>query len=444
MKNFTKSLKKSKAFKLFYKLDLRNNLVCKSLANDAPNDNDGERAYTSWKDHLIGMFSRRGDRGQSFLDKVETFLKPFFLQFFLTLSPSDQQNLQNSSFYQTQAEHVHNLFAQYVRQLAASTQGRAELANTNYRVEHHIIPRFDGGTDELQNRVLLHQYEHGLIHLFHYSWKKLSTDLNAFSSACLTEDQLIQRSAVQPTATTLAARKKTTQKAIWQQTSGALGRARRGKSTTTPLLVNSGSVAGQAFQWVNARARTNIFTWFLCTLPLGFKNIQSNQVLWVPPDPNPENHTVSKVAETLLTSPEHIATGGVSVPQSRLSNLSQLFRGERSSMWNWSLDSMKVDDLIFSVQSGKLALLRSFFADSLYLVFNSNSTNFQSFKAQLKTFYCSSSSDNIGSVDMFEKLFQQIQQFATAYSTYLPKVVADQGKAAVFLELYKFCRVTFN
>ncbi len=437
-------------------------MICKALSGNVPNSPDesqveAEQAYTSWKNYLTSLFSEREGRGQSFLDKVETYLKPFFIQFFqdffevrwleqssnLTLSVNDRQNLQSSSFYQTHSEYIHTVFAQYVRDLESITGGRADLGNNGYRVLHHIVPRFDGGTDVMENRVGLHQYEHVLIHLFRYSWKSLSTDLNAFSSACLTNDQLLRRSSAEPTDAQLEARRKTTQDPNWQQTFGALGRANRGKPSITPSLKRAGSVAGQAFQWVNARARTNIFTWFLCTLPLGFKNTQSNEILWISPDPAPENHMVSKVAETLLTSPEHFQARGVQVLPERLSNLSQLFRGERMSMWNWSLDKIQVDGLLFSLQAEKLGLLRSFFADSVFLIFNSTAANFDPLKALLKTFYCSSTINSIGSEETFEKLFKVIQQFTTDYKTYLPKVVGNPTKASVLVELYKSCR-TFD
>lgn len=353
------------------------------------------------------------------------------------MTNEQKEKFLNYDFYNQNSEKVHDLFVDYLRQLEEKTKGRSELNDTCYRVLHHIQPRFDGGLDDAPNRVLLHQYEHGLIHLFRYSWKKLSTDLNAFSSACLTDEQLERRQNLTPSEKTLQARERTTQNPEWQQTYGALGRQNRtGPPAVTPLLRRAGAIAGSKYQWQNARRRTDVFTWFLCTLTLGFKNSVNNIIVWVIPDSDPKKHTVVDIATFLFEHPVHIQTSAVDVPRDRRSNFSQLFRGTRQNMWNWSLYGIQLThtELLFANLS--LKHLRSFFADTFFNLFQGNVQNMDVLKANLKQHYFSQPNMVLDDV-VFENLFDLVQQFTEMYKSFFPELVTEWKTNSGLNDLFK-------
>lgn len=427
----------------------RSGFIIKSLLDDSTNsflspEQGKEQAYQVWKQHLLEVFSTRLNKRKLYIRKVEFFLKSFFLEFYENLPQTEQLLFLDLSFYNNNPKKVHDLFASYVQQLDQTTGGRPDLDNTRYRVLHHIQPRFEGGTDEIENRVLLHQHQHALIHLFRYSWKKISTDLNAFSSACLTNDQLKRRQSRVPTQSTIEARKKTTQNKEWQATFGAKGRMNRTKPpTVTALLRRSGSEAGNQYQWINARSRANIFSWFLCTLILGFQNIINTKVVYISPDSDPEKHTVTHIAKQLFSHPVHIETEGVDVPNSRLSNFSQIFRGERQSMWNWRFYCIQIEDIAFILTNTNLRNLRCFFADVFFCVSKSDVVNIPVLKFNLKNSYSFEFTKNNVDDEMdyeivFEYLFESAKQFTEMYKSFFPEAVSSLSKNNVLSELFQY------
>ena len=389
------------------------------------------------------------------LAKVDSFLKPFFLEFYETLNENDQVLLLETQFYNKNPQTVHHMFVKQVQKVDEETGGLPELKNTVYRVLHHIQPRFDGGTDVLENRVLLHQYQHALIHLFRYAWKKLPRDFNAFSSACLTKDQLEKRSPSTPSEASLEARRKTVQNAEWQASAGARGRLNRtSPPAATPALRRSGSKAGKKYQWQNGRTRADVFVWFLCTLTLGFKNVVNQEVLWIPPDTDLKKHTVTDVCQALVSNPMHTETGGIGVIRTRLSNFSQLFRGERQIMWNWKLYGIQFlnTSFVFS-DTTTLETLRSFFADVFFDLLSSDSPNIQELKLKFKKYYLSSKvsyadtcvslrltkEDNIGDDETFECLFEGILEFTQMYKAIFPEFEKNWVEDSPLVKLSKFC-----
>ena len=62
---------------------------------------------------------------------------------------------------------MHAKYADYLVAFNNKSKGRPDLDNVPWlRANHHIIQMFDNGSDTPENKVLLSQYEHGLIHLF--------------------------------------------------------------------------------------------------------------------------------------------------------------------------------------------------------------------------------------------------------------------------------------
>lgn len=313
-----------------------------------------EQAYEAWITFLGKLFQTHSKRG-IFLEKVQTFLKPFFIEFYYNLTADLQDLFCKASFYEAYPEKVHSLFVTYLKNLDNVTGGRPELDDTNLRVLHHIVPRFEDGSDELDNRVMLHQYEHALIHLFRYSWKKMIRDLNAFSSACLTNEQLERRNT-SLTGKTLEARLKTTLNPEWQKTVAAKGRENRGTPVISPLQRRKAAETGGKTQWRNARKRVQPFTWYLCEQSLAFQNVKDPQVVWMLPDDNPEKRTVASIAEKLTQHPIHVKTKSPTVSKNLLSNLAMIFRGERNVKWGWSFYAISIDGYTHSLR-GTVALL---------------------------------------------------------------------------------------
>ncbi len=269
-----------------------------------------------------------------------------------------QALLLDPSFYDQHAERIHDLFAEHVKNLDVRTGGRPELdATPFFRVLHHIIPRFDGGGDEESNRVTLHQYEHALIHLFRYSWKKDFKDLNAFSSACLTQDQIERRN--RPVSqNSLRAWEKTTRNPEWQKEFGSKGLAKRVPPVSSSLQRRKAAEAAKQTQWQNSRQRVNPFTWFLCDQELAFENVNnstqgSSTIVWIFPNQDPKQRTVTNIAEILTNHPIHNTTNSPIVAKEKFSNFAEIFRGERNMKWGWKFHALRIQNQTYLLKTSE-------------------------------------------------------------------------------------------
>lgn len=202
-----------------------------------------EEIFFRFKNQVEDVFKDENiekSRIEDYLLKIESFLKIPFLIYFRNLTKESINCLfaETDSFVKYAAD-VHQSYASFLKFLEKATGGRIEIQNIDFRVVHHILPKFAEGTNEESNRVLLHQYEHALIHFFCFLLFKNSWDLNAFSSACLTEEQVKRRNKGN-LETQQIARKKTVLNPEWQATFGRKGVYKsadlcRGKSNASAL-----------------------------------------------------------------------------------------------------------------------------------------------------------------------------------------------------------------
>nr|YP_009773688.1 putative HNH homing endonuclease [Uronema confervicola]QIZ74188.1 putative HNH homing endonuclease [Uronema confervicola] len=366
-----------------------------------------EKAFNAFKNYMDELFQKYGLNKQKrleYLNKIEEFLKDYFYQFFLNSNEQTQLLLLEEYNYLKHAETIHNMYATFLKNLDNTTGGRPELYNTVYQVVHHIIPRFEGGSNEQNNRIQLHQYEHALIHLFRFSWKQSSSDLNAFSSGCLDDDQLSRRNRPELSSVENA-RAKTTRNPEWQATAGARGRANRSKPALTPALQRSGSKAGKQYQFENARQRVNPFTWLFCEFTVGFKNIATEEIVWVEPNEDPKSRTVAFIAQFLSTK-----NPSQPIPEKQVSNLSVLFRGERPTKWGWSLYGLKFDTNLVELTRSEISLLEKAFATVVVYTYRDSPVNEEilrnSFNKRFSTVFTSVSSDIL-----FTKMYLFMQMY---------------------------------
>lgn len=375
------------------------------------------------------MWPQNKRKSRDYLNKVRDFLKPFFEAFYLSLEESIQERFLNPSFYQTRAEYVHSLFAEYVQTLDKTTGGRPELdAQAHFRVLHHIKPRFENGGDELENRVFLHQYEHALIHLLRYSWKKRSRDLNGFSSACLTEDQILRRNL--PTSqASQDAYAKTTRNPEWQASHGRKGRENRSTPVPSPLQRRKVAQVGEQTQWSNSRQRVIPFTWFLCSQVLAFKNDKSNTLVWISPPLDLQERTVTNIAKVLVQHPLHRETNSPEVLEKLYSNFAELFRGTRKMKWNWRFYALRLGDhetysLHPVTDPSNFGQLQTAFATLFFALYQKRATvDLQ----QLKSSFCREFDADF-TASFLEALFQSVDEFVQNYEEIVPVVTSANQK----------------
>lgn len=315
-----------------------------------------------------------------YLEKIESFLKLAFFEFFEALSTENQKLFSNVSTCLNNWETIHNLFARYIQDRDIDSGGRPELDNTIWRVVHHIVPLFAGGANDRTNKVHLHQYEHSFIHLLRYLWKKNSIDLNAFSSALLTQEQIAARQGILSTASRsrrkAAAREQTVLNSDWQKTYGQQGvqqsRALRlGRSTSSPLQRRKNSETGKKTQYLNSRSRVSPWTWYLCEQVLIFKNQKMESTFQAIPDENSKNRTVAFIVKKIKE-----AFPNCSIPEeiSGYSKFSEIFRFEKQTYWGWSLYCIQFfnleNEFLFQIPflpEGKV--LFDLFATFLYFIY---------------------------------------------------------------------------
>lgn len=310
--------------------------------------NNEELAFSAFKTHMIGVFKIYGidkTKLQEYCVKIDFFLKDKFCIFYISLSKEMQELLLSSKNYKQYSNTLYFSYASYLKTLDNNTGGRPELDNTPFRCLHHIIPKFDGGGETAENRCHMHQNEHALIHLFRFSWTSNTNDLNAFSSACLTEEQLKRRNYSQSLGS-VQARKQTTQNPEWQATFGKKGRLNRRKAIVSPLQSRVNSLTGTKNQYGNSRKRVNPFTWWLCDQELSFRFNSTGDIICIKPNSDPKKRTVAHIAEQLLNINTTMA-----VNRNAYSNLSIIFRAETKEKWGWSFHSIKINTEMYFIQS---------------------------------------------------------------------------------------------
>ena len=277
---------------------------------------------------------------------MDTFLKNRFCLFYKSLSEEMQELLLSPESYKQYSKTLYFSYASYLKNLDNATGGRPELDNTPFRCLHHIVPKFDGGGETAENRCHMHQHEHALIHLFRFSWTPNTNDLNAFSSACLTDDQLKRRNYSQSPGS-IEARKQTTQNPEWQANVGKKGRLNRRPAVVSPLQRRVNSQTGTKNQYGNSRKRVNPFTWWLCDQELSFRFNSTSNIVCIKPNSDPKKRTVANIAEQLLAVDINTSTP---VKRNTYSNFAAIFRGERNEKWGWSFHSIKIGTEVYFIQ----------------------------------------------------------------------------------------------
>nr|QJA13783.1 putative site-specific DNA endonuclease [Chaetophora sp. FACHB-2423] len=274
---------------------------------------------------MLGVFKAYGlntAKIQEYFLKIDTFLKNRFCFFYKSLSEQMQELLLSDKNYKQYSKTLYFYYASYLKTLDEDTGGRPELDNTPFRCLHHIVPKFDGGIETAENRCHMHQHEHTLIHLIRFSWTPNTKDLNAFSSCCLTEDQLKRRNYSQ-TEGSIRAQKQTTQNPEGQANVGKIGRLNRRPAIVSPLQRRASFLTGTKNQYGNSRKRVNAFTWWLCEQELSFRFNSTGEIASIKPSSEPKTRTVAQIAEQLL-----VINTTIVVNRNAYSNLSIIFRGE--------------------------------------------------------------------------------------------------------------------
>lgn len=142
-------------------------------------------------------------------------------------------------FYNTVTEHLFTI----------------QNTRTDYKVNkkmfvvHHILPKNEGGGEELSNKVLLHICEHGSVHLIRWLYTGSSRDLGAFTSNIRDEDSIIlqrERRAANPPQLVIPPPPP----------------ANRPKPQVTARVIQHSTEIGKQYQ-TNSRVRVKPFTWFI-------------------------------------------------------------------------------------------------------------------------------------------------------------------------------------
>lgn len=271
--------------------------------------------YLLFRNHFETVaFKTIQKKKKEYLQKMDDYLKPVFENFYYSLSTLEQEEFSSLSAYSAKMQTFHNLFVDYLEKKDRTTGGRTDLT-LEMCVIHHILPKFEGGADSVENCVRLSQYEHAFVHLLRYSWKKLSKDLNAFSSACLTEDQIQKRQNTNLNPNSERARDNTVRNPEWQETFGRKGwetaaKNRKGKPYDLSLKQEANvSKVGKTYQFSNSRVRANPFHWYLCSQIILLKDRISNKLLKVNSSQNPQEQTAASIAKKvnlLLNEPRII------------------------------------------------------------------------------------------------------------------------------------------
>lgn len=284
------------------------------------------------------------------------------------------------SFYKTHCAFLHEMFVEQLR--ALSRQANRSDMQSEFRVFHHILPQFEGGTDAHENCVYLYQYEHSLVHLLRFLWKKNGKDLNAFSSACLTIEQ-VQKRGDFFNKNREKARDKTVRNTEWQEISGRKGiekSVEKRKNFPTEFSDDHHqklSDAARKTQPKSIRSRISLWSRFLCTCKLTFQNIKTSEKFSFEQVDISENRTVVDIARSLK---EQFPNCGI--PEKNEWKFAELFRLEKSKKWGWTFFSLTVEnsgqcfEILFSVFCTKGQLLHKLFLLLVYYIYGENNLYF--------------------------------------------------------------------
>lgn len=202
--------------------------------------------------------------------------------------------------------------------------------------EHHITPRFEGGSQAATNRVLCHRYEHGLVHLFRWLYTNRAQDLGGFTSSMLTEETALrqrQQRQANPPVSPLPPRPQ----------------ANRPSPTITGRLIQSGRQAGQRYQR-NSRVNADPFGWFVGTMPILFVYTDNNITYSHPGSTDIlSNEVTASVIGRKLHPLAPECTMTINNPQS----LSQLLKGEVLTRGGWSIKHVDCGGKLYQVRELK-------------------------------------------------------------------------------------------
>lgn len=344
------------------------------------------------------------------------------------------------------------MFITYLSFRNVESGGRRDLDKTFWKVEHHIIPRFAGGSNEQTNRISLHQYEHALVHLFRYlsfSPRANSKDFNAWSSACLTEQQISDRQNIQ-NQKRLQGYEKTTRNTEWQKIQGLKGiqnsaQSRTGRSTSSELQRRINSETGKQTQFLNSRKRVSPWTWFLCQQKLTFQNGEEN-ICTVNVSCPKQKQTVRHIVSYLKNQ---FPNCSIPEEEKRYSNFGALFRLEKQKMWNWSFVSIGIEvstdnfvEFPFETDSEKHSLYE-LFCTFFYYLYSETKIDENS----IFVFYDFCWNEFSPKFSMFEKsevflLFSTIRNFIAEYETIVP--IRSRGNRQYVEQFSEIANKNFN
>jgi hypothetical protein len=243
----------------------------------------------------------------------------------LNLSIKDNWlKLTNEQFIQLYA-----VFIAWLREL--ETQN---LGEQNYEL-HHILPKFEQGTNDLTNLVDCSALNHSLAHTLRFLFSQNRGDLfGAVSAGVLKETRLnrMQSQKVQEMYD------RTTRNPEWQKTHGAKGLANRKKPQMRPRQRALVSEAAKKTQSTNSKYRVSPVTWFMSSLTLIWANHEK---------PNEEFQTTG-ASDFLNCNAAAVTRQLISyIFNEKLENspslMSSVLAGEGQSRYGWYLTKVRFE-----------------------------------------------------------------------------------------------------
>lgn len=300
---------------------------------------------------LILLYKSRLTRvGANTLEKMRQLLKPeirLFMYWLLNQNVSlvnkknHSFNLQDCHGYDLNAcqsmwsslsldsfKRIYKLYCTFVRK--RENEGEFLKNNTTFLTitSHHIIPRFDQGTDDVDNIISCNIYIHGIFHLIRFFISGDNRDKAGVNNSLRTLEEL------QSMHTNRLERQR---EALGSRSIGrpfVPGQAPFLTGTSTGAQIAAGRRVGLAHQEKNAFKRVKSLTRFMCSLTLVFKKRGSNETCTVFLGENVGSHQVQQVGVYLSENSSFDA-----MPH-QYHHLARLMRGVDKTRFGWYIETV--------------------------------------------------------------------------------------------------------
>lgn len=264
-----------------------------------------------------------------------------------------------------------NLYSHFCKQYLRMRERTGEFTtyqNTQDRIDvittHHIEPRFNGGTEDPNNKVACNYYLHGIAHLFRYFSSGKTQDVNGVNNGLRTLEEIRVANANRRSGQANALQGRPIGRPF---TSESLQARRRPVPSINQRNVNR--MVGTANQRVNSASQANVFTRFAISLGILWAHLPQGSTA-----PNEEIRILLPRGMENYTIQNHIAQlnresrSGVSAAVEHYHLFSMLFKDMAKKKYSWYIVNIALDcDRIEA--SREISYTVTYTLEEIYLIY---------------------------------------------------------------------------